>query len=255
MVDGLNSFSEKLWADWLAGSLDVPPPMTSVFDLDAAPEPYVAYDAGSRPLVALLTNPGRPMKHQLRTTIEADRSLIRREDNYATTARKLGDFYGSELGGAAGRRIAALKELSSMLGYEGVLQVDACPFHSAYLPKKSAVLEAIREGGLLGRHAGHVQAFLEVRPVVIVAAVSTRVALEPGMALSPWLTWQAKLAGIDPHRAEFVPLVEKGNKTTAAALIDRVGGAPKVLVRMMGGNHLPGAEGLRVLGHAMKGKC
>jgi hypothetical protein len=135
---------------------------------------------------------------------------------------------------------------------DGVLQVEACPFHSASLPGKAALIRSIESGSLLGTYAAHLSAFLHRRRVVIVSAIGTRVALSAGVPLSPWVSWLARLANLPLERAEFVPLVEKGTKTTAGALVAFSEGAPKSLVLMMGSNALPADAGLRRLADAMR---
>jgi len=114
------------------------------------------------------------------------------------------------------------------------------------------VLRAIREDGLLTRYVDHVQRFLRGQMVLVVSAAPSRVSLGPGMSLSAWVTWQAKLAGLDLERAEFVPLVRNGAKTTCGAFVSSDNGAPKGLVLMMGGNHLPGEERLGILAEALR---
>ena len=71
MSERFFAFSEDLWRSWLPDTLDAPTFVRPTFDLEAAPEPYVAYGVGRRPLVALLTNPGYTMPHQLRSAVEA----------------------------------------------------------------------------------------------------------------------------------------------------------------------------------------
>lgn len=94
--------------------------------------------------------------------------------------------------------------------------------------------------------------FCAAEPVVIVSAVSTRVALEPGAVLSPWLAWKADVASLVLARARFVRLVAKGGSTTAAAFVSREDGVAKVLVLMMGANRLPGESGLNALAEALR---
>jgi len=69
---------------------------------------------------------------------------------------------------------------------------------------------------------------------------------------SQWLTWIAKLAGLDLEDAKFVPLVGKGSKTTCAALVSFEDVNPKALVLMMGAAGLPGEKGLRKLAAALR---
>jgi hypothetical protein len=223
-----------------------------MFNLEAAPEPYVDFGAGTNPLVELLTNPGYVLPEQLRGTVESGGGPINSSMDYATVAKAFGEFYRRELRGAAAHRIDAIRLLSEQLGLDGVLQVDACPFHSASLPNKGAVLRIIRAGGLLGRYAATLKEFLRPRPVLSLAAVSSAHPLQPPVVLTDWARWQAQLAGIDVEHAEFVPLVRKGTATTVAARISKTAGVPKGLVLMMGGNRLPGPTGLRTLAAALR---
>jgi len=67
---------------------------------------------------------------------------------------------------------------------------------------------------------------------------------------SQWLTRIAEIAGLDLDGAEFVRLVEKGLKTTAAAWVSERE-PRKALVVRMGSPGLPGDEGLRKLAAAL----
>ena len=252
MPESFMAFCESLWRDWLAGTLEISPFVRATFDLDAAPEPYLCFSAGARPLVALTTNPGATMRHQRRAAVQMDGGPLSTSATYSIAARALGDFYERHLTGPAWRRIARLRSLSALMDADGVLQVEACPFHSAFLPNKDGLLRAIRESGFLTRYVDHVQGFLRGQMVLIVCAAPSRVSLGSGMSLSAWVTWLAKLAGLDLERAEFVPLVTKGAKTTCGAFVSSSEGAPKALVLMMGGNHLPAEERLSILAEALQ---
>ncbi len=247
MTEDYFEFCEKLWRGWKRQELTLG--NVKVFDLNAAPEPYISFGirAGAKPLVALTNNPGRTMRHQRRPAVQAGDGPLCKKDKYAQAARKLGRFYEEHLNGPAWRRMAKLRMLSCLLGYEGVLQVEACPFHSPSLPQKSALVREItKKDEFFGCYAEHLRAFLRGRPVVSPQAVSTQASLgKKRREFSPWLRQIAKIAGLDLNRAKFVPLIKKGSKTTAAAWVsDR---PRKALVLMMGGNNLPAEEGLRKL--------
>ncbi|MDA1093572.1 MAG: hypothetical protein O3A25_09940 [Acidobacteria bacterium] len=252
MSDDYYGFCERLWRDWLRGSLDVSAFVRRTFDLDAAPEPYISFDAGPQPLVALTTNPGTTMPHQRRGAVQAAGGPLRPDMTYATAAQELGAFYERELDGPANRRTIALKRLSSMVGLDGVLQVEVCPFHSPSLPNKNALLKAAGTDELIRSYVTHVRSVVRAQPVVVVSAVATRASLAHDTSLSPWVTWIAGLAGLDPSGASFVPLVVKGAKTTCGAFVGLSGGAPKALVLMMGSNQLPGKDGLETLAGALR---
>jgi hypothetical protein len=138
---------EQLWQGWLSRTMEVPTSLHTTFDLEAAPEPYVDFSAGANPPVELLTNPGYVLPEQRRGSIETGAGPIKSTMDYATVARTFGDFYERELRGAAAHRITAIRLLSEQLGFDGVLQVDACPFHSAPLPNKDAVLGQVGFSG------------------------------------------------------------------------------------------------------------
>ena len=240
-------FCEQLWRTWLDRTIQLPRALHRTFNLEAAPEPYIPFRAGLRPLVALTTNPGWVMGHQERAAVEVGRGPLTTTMNYATAAKALGEFYLTDLPAPAARRVAALESLSAQLGFDGVLEVESCPFHSASLPNKSALLRVIEQGGLLGAYAELLRDFLRLRTVVVVSAVSTRHAMPDQLKLTAWARWQAQLAGLELNHAAFLALPNGEDKVTAGALISRSAKATKVMVLMMGGNHLPGAKGLRSL--------
>jgi hypothetical protein len=252
MAEDYIGFCERLWRDWVQHQVTVP----RVFDRNAAPEPYLCFGVGAEPLVALTTNPGATMPHQRRRRVQAGDGPLCEKDEYAEAARKLGDFYETYLTGHARHRIAKLRMLSTCIGYKGVLQVELFPFHSRSLrmSTKNALLNATKtdRGGLLGCYVEHLREFLRDRPVVSPQAVSTLASLRLETPKSfPWLTQVAKVAGLDLNDVEFVPLVEKGSKTTAAAWVAKKG-IRKALVLMMGTNNLPAYEGLGVLAAALR---
>jgi hypothetical protein len=246
-TDPYIAYCESLWQSWLAGRLEIPAAIARMFDLNAAPEPYLSFEVGENPLVALTTNPGATMAHQVRGAVLEGGGPVSADQTYASAAQTLASFYERELSGVARRRIVALRSLSQWAGYAGVLQVEASPFHSPRLPGKEALVDAIAAGGLLAAYIQPASAFLAPKPVVVVSAVSTRVPLRAGIGLPRWVRWMSELAGLSLERATFTPLVKKGSLTTSAVLVSRTHGVPKALVLMMGGNHLPAEGGLRVL--------
>ena len=86
MAEDFIQLCETLWRDWLEESLDVSPFVDATFDMNAAPEPYVSFNAGRRPLIALTTNPGQTMPHQLRSHVQQGKGLLNRGMNYAEAA-------------------------------------------------------------------------------------------------------------------------------------------------------------------------
>jgi len=255
MAEDFVQLCETLWQEWLAESLTVSPFVEATFDMNAAPEPYVSFNAGRRPLIALTTNPGQTMPHQLRSHVQQGNGLLNRRMDYAEAARVLGPFYKQELSprNPAKHRITRLLHLSSLLGTDGVLQIDACPFHSSFLtmPKKFALIREVEQDGLLARYVDAVQRYIASQSVVIVSAVATRESLASGMTVSPWLAWLSEIAGLDLKHASFVPLVSRETKTTCGAFAASARDVMKAHVLMMGSNNLPSAEGLKVLSGAL----
>ncbi len=245
------TFCESLWADWLGGRLETSAFIRDRFDVNAAPEPYLSFNAGKRPLIALLTNPGNTMAHQKRFAVRRGNGPLSTSMRYADAAVSLGRFYQAELKRAARERIDALVHLSQLAGFDGVLCVESCPFHSKSLPGKKLLLQAYRDDPFLAEYSRLLRALLKDRPVVIVSATSTRQTQSARTKLSQWLTWQADLAGLRIDRAEFVSLIIKGRKTTCAAFVDKAQGGTKSLVLMMGGNRLPGEQGRCKLAQAL----
>lgn len=251
-MDDYFSFCESLWQAWLKGDLEAPPIIERTFNLQAAPEPYLSFGAGPRALVAVTTNPGATMPHQVRAVVLAGSGPVNPTMSYHEAAHHLGSFYEQQLKGQARRRIAALRKLAQFVGTEGVLQVEACPFHSPSLPKKAALLSSVAQSGLLAEYVDHLREFIQERPTVVVSAISSRAELGPELRLSRWLAWQAEIGGVQTEGATFVPLIEKVGKITCGAFISSANGATKALVLMMGGNHLPGEAGLRALSEAFQ---
>jgi len=254
MVEDYTVFCEKLWRSWLDDNLTAPQLAASsftrrVFDLNSAPEPYISFGAAAKPLIVLTTNPGAPMPHQCRAAVRAGRGPLSESDKYAVAASKLGDFYEdpTRLTGQAQQRIRKVRKLCSLLGCDGVLQVEACPFHSPSLPQKRVLSQEIPKDELLGRYAECLRTFLRDRPVVCVQAASTRFSLGPTTPKeSSWIKWIADIAGLDLDDAKFVALLMKNSKTTAGAWVSKVG-VRKALILMMGTNNLPGDESLAYL--------
>ncbi|MEX2113823.1 MAG: hypothetical protein WD845_11595 [Pirellulales bacterium] len=187
------------------------------------------------------------MAHQKRAAVRRGNGPLSSSMRYSAAAESLGKFYCAKLKGAARGRIEALKQLSSLAHYDGVVCVESCPFHSKSLPGKKSLLQAYLDDPFLAEYSRLLRAYLKDRPVVIVSAVSSRKALSARIDLSPWLMWQADLASLQFSRARFVSLTQKGRKTTSAAFVDTSRDGAKSLVLMMGGNRLPGEQGRRKL--------
>ncbi|GEM_PF-4054215 len=260
------SFCDRLWFDWLADRLPNSAFYGGRFDARSAPEPWLEFRAGSNPLVAVTTNPGGSMDHQSHTAVVGGTSsIIKPSHTYREATEGLGHFYETSLrkGSLALHRITAFLRLAECAGYEGLLQVEACPFHSANLPNKQKLVQAVESNSnsLLREYTEHLGAFLKPHHVVGLSAISSRVSLtatgvEEAMRRSVWLPWFAKLVGLELSKALHIELTRKHihgstSNVTAAALVANVNGRRKALVLMMGGNRLPGESGLTALAGAL----
>jgi hypothetical protein len=153
--------------------------------------------------------------------VQQGKGLLNRGMDYAEAARILGPFYKRELSprNPAKHRITKLLQLSTLLGTEGVLQIDVCPFHSPTMPKKLALIRESAQHGLLARYVEAVQGYIAAQSVVVVLAVGTQKSLRSEMKVSPWLAWLTTITGLDLKNASFVRLVSRDAKTTCGAFV------------------------------------
>lgn len=246
-LTSFETFTEQLWRSWLDGKLSLSAALAQRFDLEAAPEPYLRFEAGDRPLVALTTNPGGTLPFQRRAVVLSNADVLRGNMTYQEASRVLGQHYRKLLQRKpAGRRIESLLHLASLRSATGVVQVEVCPFHSSSLPKKDTLVSELTRDAWTKQYLDNLRKYLQERPVVIVAAISSRMTLSADLTLSPWLAWKAELAGMEADKPmRFVALVSKHEKVTCAALMSPRGSIPKAIVLMMGSNQLPGTEGLK----------
>ena len=146
--------------------------------------------------------------------------------NFATAARLLGSFYEQALPSKspARHRIDKLSHLSRLLGVDGVLQVEVCPCSSSLLSmsKKRALLREVAEGGFLTRYVASLRRFISPHPVVVDSAVSFQNSLHSGLEVSPWVTWQANIAGVHLDTAVFMSPVTKGTRVSMSRSLSPV---------------------------------
>lgn len=243
---------ETWWKRWLEGKCAPSSWVRDAFVLDAAPEPYLVFGEDVDPLCVLTTNPGGAMPHQLRENIESGDSFLSKTMSYAEAARSLASFYVRTLTGTASRRIAAQTEIAAASGFSGVLQVECIPWHSSNLPEKTKILQSIEEDEDLRVYTRRLRAFIARRATIALAAVSPRFDFTTRpRRLSPWVSWLFEILGVDPDRADSIPLTAKGDRVTSAALVPNATGTPKAIVLMMGGNHFPSRENREPLVQAL----
>jgi hypothetical protein len=265
MPDRFTDFCDrKLWRAWLNGALEVSPLVRQTFELSAAPEPYLRFGSGDEQLTVLTTNPGRVEKHQLLQTVfdaSDDARPLRDSMDYETAAASLGTFYSHEnapISSAARKRLRRLIDLAATIAGQrrgtrsgtSIVQVEALPFHSDSLAKARA-LQAVEEPGLLAEYVAKLREFLSKRTLLVLSAGSTRESYHADSPWSAWVHYLANMASLARVDSTFHSLVTRNAKTTCAAWVTRQNGICKALVLMMGGNYLPGRDGLKRLADAM----
>jgi hypothetical protein len=204
MPEDFISFCESLWQDWLADRLDISPFVRRTFDLDAAPEPYVIFESGQKPLYELLTNPGYTMGHQRRATVQDGCGPLNPAMRYSEAAERLGPFYEEKLAHEpAGHRIRAIKSLAALVGTEGVVQLDVCPFHSSSLPSKGKEW-LMRESRTLYKESGaefEVRTSGDPRPLIPLVRSAVHQVDSNSLIANVKCAWQTHFSSLRPTRS------------------------------------------------------
>lgn len=242
---------EQLWRDWLDERMQVSSYISDAFDVSAAPEPYLSFGARHAPLAVLTTNPGAVLPFQKLEAIRSGNGPVAATMSYHNAAIALGNCYGEHLKGAARRRIDNIRQLAELAGYQGVLQFECCPFHSARFPGKQEYICQCEEDVFIHSYVESLRGCLLIYDVLVVAAIGSGKSIRKQNALPAWLSFQMSLVGLSAANATMVPLVKNGNKTTCAALVGHHAHRLKIAVLMMGGNHLRGKQGLQTLADAI----
>lgn len=196
---------EDLYQAWREGGAARDPFLATHFTLEHCPEPYLSFGPQDRPLVFLSTNPGGGLPQQLRPEQSAQ-SLLRGCDSYGGAAARLGQFYRAPETrlGSAKRNIAAMCSIAQALGYSGVQQVEAIPWHSPSLPNKREVVQSLR-----ARAPSHVRydralrAYLRELPMVLSWSAGT-----PARRGGDGVAFKADLLGLDLEHCQTLWLSE-----------------------------------------------
>jgi hypothetical protein len=250
--ESYRNFCETMWSDWRAKRLSLPPRVSDRFQLDHAPEPYLRFGEGSRPLYALFTNPGIGMSHQRHDVVQAGASCIRPDMSYYEASLALGAFYRSDLPqGAARTRNDALDHLRRLVGKDCIVLFESLPFHSKALPGKHAIPKLVLETQLLRKYISLLTEALKHVSVIALSAVDSSESISAASVVSnSWLSWQANILGLNPPDMTVVPLVPKGSKITSAFLYQKVSNCIRGFVLTMGGNTFPATEGRKKIARA-----
>ena len=225
-------FCDLLHQKWSDKTLQYEDELKELFEVDYSPEPYFVLKKGSNPLFMLLTNPGAGMDFQKHENFE--------KSDYKAFSNILADIYTSEQfkkdGGAnAHRRLIKSIAWADHLGYNSVVNIETIPFHSPSLNKKKA-LATISRSWILIRYQEVLKRFLLDKPVLIVAACSSKSSITLNTVKnSKWLMYQAEIANICLENLKFKELTKKNDKVTSALFSDH----NNYIVLTMGSNNLP----------------
>jgi hypothetical protein len=234
MSPEFKDYCERLFAEWQRDLTLQEPQLETLFQMEYAPEPYFEIRKGKKPLHMLLTNPGAAMEFQHRSDLPRD------YQSFAAISQTvyLSEGFRREGGANAYRRLIKSLAFAEYLGYDGLINVETIPFHSASLSKQKA-LQFSRSSSVLRRYQQELKAELNAQPVLMVAACGSKESISIGtLNQSAWLTFQMDIAGINPDELEWEPLTRKGDKVTSALFRGR----NKYIVLTMGSNNLPSLD-------------
>jgi hypothetical protein len=231
MTPEFKDYCERLFAAWRIDPTLQEPELGPLFQMEYAPEPYFEIRKGKQPLHMLLTNPGAAMEFQHRSNLPNDYL------SFAAISQTvyLSEGFRREGGANAYRRLMKSLAFAEYLGFDGLINVETIPFHSANLSKQKALTLSC-SSPVLGRYQQELKAELIAQPVLMVAACGSKESISTStLTQSAWLAFQMDVAGINPDELELEPLTRKGEKVTSALLR----GSNKYIVLTMGSNNLP----------------
>lgn len=256
MNSKFNEYCETLWNRWINKRLEVSSFIDKEFQMAYLPEPYLGFGDSQNPLYVLTTNPGQGMPVQLRDSIYSGKSPISKGNSYKEISELMANYYMKHLKGAAKRRIEGFYEIAIGGGFDGVIQVESCPFHSAYLPKKNKLLKQYSFDSLLRAYTEVLKETLKNVSVISISAVATNRPLSThSISSNPWLNWQSYIIGYSSKNTEILPITARKGRTTSAFLFNQNRGLIKGFILTMGGNYLPSSQSLNPLLPILKEVC
>ena len=240
-------YCESLYRDWLTSLLNVSSLTKDIFQMNYLPEPYLVYSSGEEPLFFLTTNPGASLPFQHRDNYS-------KNSKYKQISQELVHIYRKKLKGTtAGRRIEGIEYLKQQSGFDGLIQVESCPFHSKNLPNKKTLPSLIENEPVLSRYTEQLKYELQEKSVIALSAVSTRVEIsESSIKGNIWLSWQAELIGFNFNNINIIPLAKKESRTTSAFLYSKDNGSVKGFILVMGGNNIPKSKYLDTIAEIIR---
>ena len=252
------NYCEKMWSEWVSSDFHHSGLMGTTFQMDHCPEPYLFFPGyASGQLHFLTTNPGAGMPHQHFEQIYQGKPVVLKNDSYSENAKKLADFYSTQLRGNARVRVEAMRRLATLYDAQGFTQVECIPFHSRNLPQKNAVIQLCKEDTDLGDYIKLLKEYLLDKTVLAVSAVgsSKEIACSKDY-FSEWLRWQSEIMGFSFDTANKYDIVchKTTGRVTGALLLSQRMNASKGFFLMMGTNSLPSPEGVEQIAKILVGK-
>jgi uncharacterized protein (DUF4415 family) len=229
---------ETVIRNWWDGNLAP----SSVLQMDHIPEPYLLFGSTERPLVFLTLNPGGGFEAQTRDAITRLDSPVVRELPYRDNARRLARYYRypNVINDNARRRIEAMLSFAARLGFSGVLQLEAIPFHSGALAGPQ--LPKLTERRDVAEYQTNLRSFLREPPCAI--AIS---AAKAPFARSTKVRYFADLFGLDVGSFSSIELKSGASGPTVGALHAKIGEKARVVTCRDGHNGLPDRASLERL--------
>lgn len=228
-----HKFCDNLFLRWINYQFQDDEILSSLFQMEYAPEPYFTLREGEKPLYMLLTNPGTGMEFQ---HISHHANSNYKEFSATLSQAYTSDDFKNEKGSnPAYRRLIKSIDFANFLGYDGVVNIETIPFHSPNLDKNMA-LKAIQQSKTLLAYQEQLQSFLSDKSVLIVSACNSKQSISMDtIKKSKWLNYQCELAKIIIDNLDMEPLTWKNDKVTSALFKKD----SKYIVLMMGSNNLP----------------
>lgn len=225
---------ESLYRAWLAAPSHFGE-FEADFSIGSLPEPYFPIRPGSRTLLVLNNNPGKPMPHQDHSHVQGK---FRAGEPYSEVASWLTRQYIStetKINARAKSRNTKVEELADALGYDGIENVETFYLHSSKMDK-ARFLRKYANHPMVVDYVSELAAYVKERPVLVVACVASNRSFDKDSVIkSPWLNFQAELVGLNIGRAQYIKLTEKPGKVTSGLIRD----GDKIMICSMGANNIP----------------
>jgi uncharacterized protein (DUF4415 family) len=231
-------YCETVIRNWWEGNLEP----SSVLQMDHIPEPHLPFGSTERPLVFVTLNPGGGFEAQTREAITRFDSPVARALPYRDNARRLARYYRypNVINDNARHRIEAMISFAARLGFSGVLQLEAIPFHSSALA--GSELPKLTQRRDVSEYQTKLRSFLREPPCAI--AIS---AAKAPFSRSTKVRYFADLFGLDVGSFGSIELKSGVSGPTVGALHAKNGEKARVITCRDGHNGLPGRASLERL--------